>query len=83
MKTKCPLSRKERCEWCQAKSHVTPDCPNTQFLLDGSTDMTGMVCFVCGKEGHVNCGKPKREKKIYYCFKCGEKGHNGLECKSK
>jgi hypothetical protein len=76
----CPFKKSENCPWCLRKGHGEDDCPVRQLNLTKEDIVQEVTCFVCGKNGHLNCGYPKKRVKKYYCFKCGQ-DHSGLHCK--
>lgn len=85
----CP---KELCYFCQTPGHRAKECPNKR---PGSRQLRKkrelrrnlrpprppkLVCYVCGKNGHLDCSLTNSAPGVLSCHNCGAVGHAAQGC---
>ena len=70
------------CTFCGNQAHSKDNCPHAGYIASCRiTNGLLLNCFVCGKQGHLNCSKFPGPR-VIYCPACGETGHSLKQCES-
>eukprot|EP00178_Gracilaria_changii_P021406 TRINITY_DN63622_c0_g1_i1.p1 TRINITY_DN63622_c0_g1~~TRINITY_DN63622_c0_g1_i1.p1 ORF type:complete len:262 (+),score=41.88 TRINITY_DN63622_c0_g1_i1:556-1341(+) len=76
----------ETCHLCKQIGHRARDCTMKGMMKRRVRRKCGpprelvMKCYVCGKEGHLDCSVEAMASGTLSCLNCGASGHNGTNC---